>query len=388
MKTRLSPPLTPDEAAALSVAMAEALMARLSGFGSPPAGFGSPPAGFGSPPADLGSPPAGFGSPPAGFGSPPAGFGSPPAGFGVPPRGTGSPSAGFGSPPAAEGSTEPAAIETSGAADTPPNPKGLAAPLRQLVDLELRYSGEPPRRADADSEAPRLPAPDAGAGESRSQHRPFRTVEAPLPPAAGAGAGAGPIPPGGSAAAVPPSPSKGRRGSGGITVPPGWSAVPQGGGDLGDRLARAAAAAASAGVEHLVIVGADAPLLPLSLVDGAFTALRDRPIALAPAEDGGFVLLGLATGRLSPAAVASVLREVPWGAAEVLEATRRNAAAARLEVALLPSSWDVDRPDDLTRLRRAVAALPPADRPRRLRALLAGVPVGTRPAAGEAPEHR
>ena len=348
MKTRLSPPLTPDEAAALSVAMAEALMERLSGFGSPPADFGSPPAGFGSPPAGFGSPPADSGSPPAGFGSPPAGFGSPPAGFGAPPRGTGSPSAGFGSPAAAEGSTEPAAIETSGAADTPPNPKGLAAPLRQLVDLELRYSGEPPRRAPGDGRPPVSPAPDAGA---------------PLPP--------GP-----------------ETGTSGLAIPAGWSAVSQGDGDLGDRLTRTADAAASAGVERLVIAGADAPLLPLSLVERAFAALGDRPVALAPAEDGGFVLLGLAAARLSPASVASLLREVPWGTAEVFESTLRNAARARLEVAALPSSWDVDRPDDLPRLRRAVAALPPAERPRRLHALLSGIPVGTRPSAGGAPEHR
>lgn len=324
MKTRLSPPLTPEEAAALSVAMAEDLMERLSVFGSP----------------------------------------------------------------ADDSKKGPAAPAASPAPVSPPGRTGRVAPAGEPVALELRYSGEPPRRAAADSEAPGPPAPDAGAGGSRSPNRPVRRLEASPPAAADAGGRAGPVPPGGSAVPVPPSPSKGRRGSGGITVPPGWSAVPQGDGDLGDRLARAAAAAASAGVERLVIVGADAPLLPLSLVEGAFAALRDRPVALAPAEDGGFVLLGLAGGRLSPGAVASLLRGVPWGAAEVFETTRRNAAAVRLEVALLPSSWDVDRPDDLVRLRRAVTALPRADRPRRLRALLSGVPLGSRPVTGAAPEHR
>lgn len=326
MKTRLSPPLTPEEAAALSVAMAEALMERLSGFRSPPTDFSSRAAGVRPPPADFGSPPAGLRPPPAGFGSP---------------------SAGFGSPPVEEDATEPAR-ETSCGGDAPPNLTTLPAPPRQLVDLELRYTGEPPRRAAEDGRSPLSSAPDAGA---------------PLPP-------------------------EPETGTSGLAVPAGWSAVPQGDGDLGDRLARAAAAAASAGVERLVIVGADAPLLPLSLVERAFAALRDHAVALAPAEDGGFVLLGLAAGRLSPASVASLLREVPWGTAEVLEATLRNAARASLEVAVLPSSWDVDRPDDLPRLRRAIAALPPADRPGRLDALLSGIPVGTRPSAGGAPEHR
>ena len=252
MKTRLSPPLTPEEAAALSVAMAEDLMERLTLL------------------------------------------------------------------------WQSAAVSRPGWADPDDPisfdvhhfPAGLTAKVAPPFTLELRYSGTRPRD----------PADD-------------------------------------SAPAEPSEPESGARG---LEVPAGWSPVPQGEGSLGDRLVRAAAAAASEGVERLVIVGADAPLLPLSLVERAFTALRDRPVALAPADDGGYVLLGLATGRLPPASVPSLLREVPWGTAEVCEATRRNAATAGLEVAVLPSSWDVDRPEDLTRLRRAVAALPAPDRPRRV----------------------
>lgn len=252
MKTRLSPPLTPEEAAALSVAMAEDLMERLTLLWQSAANARP---GWADP-------------------------------------------------------DDPISIAVHR------YPPGLTAKVTPPFTRELRYSGAPPRR----------PAED-------------------------------------SAAAGPSAPESGARG---LEVPDGWSAVPQGGGNLGDRLIRAAAAAASEGVERLVLVGADAPLLPLSLVERAFAALRDRPVALAPAEDGGYVLLGLATGRLPRASVPSLLREVPWGTAEVLEATRRNAAATGLEVAVLPSSWDVDRPEDLTRLRREVSALPAPDRPPRV----------------------
>lgn len=252
MKTRLSPPLTPEEAAALSVAMAEDSMERLTGLRQPAAdarpGWADP--------------------------------------------------------------DDPISFEVHRC------PPGLRAKVAPPFTLELRYSGAPPR----------LPSDD-------------------------------------SASAGPSEPEIGARG---LEVPAGWSAVPQGEGDLGDRLLRAAAAAACDGVERLVIVGADAPLLPLGLVPDAFAALRNHPVALAPADDGGYVLLGLATGRLPSASVAALLREVPWGTAEVLDATRRNAAAAHLEAAVLPSSWDVDRPEDLTRLREEVAALPAPDRPRRV----------------------
>lgn len=159
-----------------------------------------------------------------------------------------------------------------------------------------------------------------------------------------------------------------------LVVPGGWNPAQQGDGDLGARLSRAAGAAAAAGVERLVFVGADSPLLPLSAVEGAFEALAEREAVIAPAEDGGFVLLGLAVGRLPRPAASSLFRAVPWGSAGVLAALLRNAAAAGVDLFRAPGSWDVDRPEDLTRLRRELATLPPASRPRYLTAVLARIP--------------
>lgn len=160
-----------------------------------------------------------------------------------------------------------------------------------------------------------------------------------------------------------------------LVVPDGWNPEPQGEGDLGARLSRAAeAAAAAAGVERLVIVGADSPLLPLPVLEDAFAALTAHEAVIAPAEDGGFVLLGLAVGRLPTSAISSLFRAVPWGTAGVLAAILRNAAAAGLDLLRIPGSRDVDRPEDLTRLREELAALPPASRPRYLTAVLARIP--------------
>lgn len=166
----------------------------------------------------------------------------------------------------------------------------------------------------------------------------------------------------------------GREAGSALVVPRGWNLAPQGAGGLGARLSRAAEEAAAAGVERLVVAGADSPLLPLSLVEGAFAALPDRDAAVAPAEDGGFVLLGLAVGRIPPSAASSLFRAVPWGTAGVLAAILRNAAASGLDLLRLPGSRDVDRPEDLNRLRRELAALPPSSRPRRLAAVLARIP--------------
>lgn len=127
-------------------------------------------------------------------------------------------------------------------------------------------------------------------------------------------------------------------------VPPGWTVARQGPGDLGAKLGRALSEAAADGVERLVIVGADAPLLPLPLVEAAFAA---SDLVLAPAEDGGFVLIGANPGRVHPE---TLFRGVPWGTAGVFRAVRENAAGAGLRV--LPGHWDVDRPEDLDRLRR------------------------------------
>lgn len=159
-----------------------------------------------------------------------------------------------------------------------------------------------------------------------------------------------------------------------LVVPDDWNPEPQGEGDLGARLSRAAEAAAAAGVERLVIVGADSPLLPLPVVEGAFSSLTEHEAVIAPAEDGGFVLLGLSVGGLPTSAISSLFRAVPWGSAGVLAAILRNAAAAGLDLLRIPGSRDVDRPEDLTRLREELAALPPASRPRYLTAVLARLP--------------
>ena len=116
-------------------------------------------------------------------------------------------------------------------------------------------------------------------------------------------------------------------------------------GDLGQRMA-AAFAAAHARDRAMVLIGSDCPALTPALVRSAADALRMADAVLAPAEDGGYVLVGLA--RPLP----SIFEGVAWSTAAVMNETRarlRDAGAAWHE---LPVLWDVDRPEDFARLRR------------------------------------
>jgi len=122
----------------------------------------------------------------------------------------------------------------------------------------------------------------------------------------------------------------------------GWRYAPQGEGDLGDRLLRAAGAwAAPDGARPVVIVGSDCPELDAQRILDAVALLERFELVLGPALDGGYYLLALR--RRCDA----LFRGVAWGGARVLEQTLARAERAGLRHALLPALGDVDRPEDL-----------------------------------------
>ena len=95
-----------------------------------------------------------------------------------------------------------------------------------------------------------------------------------------------------------------------------------------------------------LIIGTDCPALATDHLREAAQALRDGHDAVViPAEDGGYVLIGLR--RPAPALFSDMI----WSTSEVMEETRRRIAALGLAWQELPPLWDVDRPQDLPRLR-------------------------------------
>lgn len=119
----------------------------------------------------------------------------------------------------------------------------------------------------------------------------------------------------------------------------------QQGADLGARM-RHAFERAFAARSRLVLIGSDCPALTAAHLADAHAALDDHDAAIAPAEDGGYVLIALA--RPQPA----LFEDIDWGSAAVMGQTRARIAASRVRWKELPTLWDVDRPADYERLRR------------------------------------
>jgi hypothetical protein len=118
----------------------------------------------------------------------------------------------------------------------------------------------------------------------------------------------------------------------------------QDGEDLGRRMAFAATQALAKN-DYVVLVGADCASVDAAYLESALLALESgESIVIGPAEDGGYVLLGL---RGVPECL---FADIEWGASTVLEATRQNLRNAGLKWIELEPRWDVDRPEDLARL--------------------------------------
>jgi rSAM/selenodomain-associated transferase 1 len=134
---------------------------------------------------------------------------------------------------------------------------------------------------------------------------------------------------------------------------PPWRHEAQSPGDLGERLRTAFARAFARGARAAVAVGSDHPALPRVRIEESFRHLSDgKGATLIPAEDGGYCAVGLS----SEAPLSEVFRDIPWSTASTLEVTRERMREAGLSVAVLPSSYDVDQPEDLAKLRRDLSS--------------------------------
>ncbi len=115
----------------------------------------------------------------------------------------------------------------------------------------------------------------------------------------------------------------------------------QQGSNLGARMAHAFDAALQE-YPQAVIIGSDCPLLTAQDITTTLSVLRTNCNAvLGPAQDGGYVLLGL---KQAPSAL---FDHIPWGTANVLALTHERLQQLQWRVTELAPHWDVDRPEDL-----------------------------------------
>jgi uncharacterized protein len=113
-------------------------------------------------------------------------------------------------------------------------------------------------------------------------------------------------------------------------------------GDLGARMHEAAVAAN----RPALVIGSDCPALTAAHLREAADALRDHDAVLIPAEDGGYVLIGL---RQPCEALFSGMQ---WSVASVMAETRRRLRSLGLSWRELAPLWDIDTPENLARLQR------------------------------------
>ena len=120
-------------------------------------------------------------------------------------------------------------------------------------------------------------------------------------------------------------------------------------GDLGQRMQATTAAAPG----PVLLVGTDCPALTAQHLRAAAAALQvgantgadtNARAVFIPAEDGGYVLVGLRQPQ------PGLFHGIDWSTDRVMAQTRQRAHALGVALRELAPLWDVDTPDDLARL--------------------------------------
>jgi uncharacterized protein len=133
-------------------------------------------------------------------------------------------------------------------------------------------------------------------------------------------------------------------------LPSRFRLLPQCDGEFGTRLNHAISELLGAGHVGAIMVNADSPTLPPSILRAAVDALRrGDAVVLSPAVDGGYTLIGLS--RPHP----EVFADIPWSTSEVYRLTRERAAEANIPVIEVPRWYDVDDQQTLQLLETELA---------------------------------
>jgi glycosyltransferase A (GT-A) superfamily protein (DUF2064 family) len=118
---------------------------------------------------------------------------------------------------------------------------------------------------------------------------------------------------------------------------PGVRLMPQGGGGLGERMARVARESLTEGHPAVLLLGADLPLLPTSVITEAARLRTDNACDL-------------------------LFLSLPWSTPGVRPVTPRPAEGGRLRIRLTAPAPDCDTPDDLLNLLHRLHTEPAAFR--------------------------
>lgn len=135
---------------------------------------------------------------------------------------------------------------------------------------------------------------------------------------------------------------------------PGAPVLAQGGEGLAAGLESALARLDADGYTPILLLDSDTPHLPAQVLYRAVAALEQVDLVAGPTDDGGYYLVG--TRRHQP----GLFQASSMGTGTALDALLSRACDLGLRVSLLPRWFDVDTPDDLTRLARFLRRYPEA----------------------------
>lgn len=118
------------------------------------------------------------------------------------------------------------------------------------------------------------------------------------------------------------------------------------GDDLGARMEFALRSALER-ADYVLLCGTDCPAFTASVwADGLGALARGRDAVVVPAEDGGYVAIGVRS------TAESLFTGLDWGGADVLARSRERLRAMDWRWSELAALWDVDRPEDVERVSR------------------------------------
>ena len=96
--------------------------------------------------------------------------------------------------------------------------------------------------------------------------------------------------------------------------------------------------------KHCIVIGTDAPALNADIIQQAIDTLHDdTAVVFVPAEDGGYVLVGMQQCH------DVLFQDINWGTSEVMQQSRSVLNENKVSYKTLKTCWDVDRLEDYQR---------------------------------------
>lgn len=126
---------------------------------------------------------------------------------------------------------------------------------------------------------------------------------------------------------------------------PGETLLPQRGNDLGEIMANSLRDLFDSGAAKAVITGSDIPSLDRDVVGQAFMELDYADVAVGPAADGGYYLIGM------KALHEDIFRGIPWGSGTVFHETVSAIGRLGLTYRTVSPLSDLDTVEDLHRMK-------------------------------------